>query len=618
MWYCPERYKKKLVDLNAELLEIKDELNDKDAQRLLAQFLRHNLGLTVEILSGIKLAPYQEITLKAFFNRDFNLCVWGRGCAKSFMAAIFCFMYCIFEPGTKIIIAGPTFRTARNIFTELEKMVKSKGAELLYQCFMTDPPAHKNDLLSWEFSNGSSIKAIPMNGDKIRGFRASVIIIDEFLLITEPMYKEVLMPFLVAPRNIGERLKIKEIEDQAIKDGSMTEEQRTVFSTTAKLIALSSASYTFENLYTTFKEWCRKIENPDKEDIEKSATYFVSQVGFQAIPKEMIEKTVIEEASSGGLQSPAFLREYCAQFTDGSEGYFSAIKMKAIQIEPGHGPNLLLKGYKDKKYILAIDPSFSSSPSSDDFAMAVMEIDDETKHATLVHNYAVHGGNLKDHIAYFYYLVTHFNIVFLISDNADGNFIENANETTRFTDNNLNFKALDDWDANIEDPGKRQEMLTKVRRSYNQTEKRICIYHVFNSKSIRETNEHLQGCIDFKRVWFASRIRPDGSVFEKVAQGRVDLSLTPYKDIGEFIDRQDELLELTKKECALIEVRVNPQGTQTFDLPQHLRRSESPTRARKDNYTALVLGCWATRCYYEIMGYNDELPITTFSPIFVR
>jgi hypothetical protein len=618
MWYCPERYKQIVPDVNDEFLKLEGELSDKDAHRCLARFLRGNLGLAVEIISGIKLAHYQEVALRAFFSRDFNLCVWARGASKSFMAAIFSFMYCIFEPGTKIIIAGPTFRTARNIFTELEKIVRSKGAELLFQSFMTNPPAHKNDLLSWEFSNGSSIKAIPMNGDKIRGFRATVIIIDEFLLITEEMYKNVLMPFLIAPRNIGERLQIKEIEDQAIADGSMTEADRTIFSNTAKLIALSSASYTFENLYTTFKEWCKKIQNPDPEDIEKKATYFVSQISFQAVPKEMIEKNVIEEASSGGLQSPGFLREYCAQFTDGSEGYFSAIKMKSCQIDPGDSPHLLLRGFKDRKYILAIDPSFSSSPSSDDFAMAVMELDEEKQQSTLVHTYAVHGGNLKDHINYFYYLITHFNIVFVISDNMDGNFIESANETAHFIDNGFNFKALEDWDSTIDEPEKKQEMLSKLKRNYNQTEKRICIYHVFNSKSIREMNEHLQGCIDFKRVWFASRIRPDGATFERVAASRVDLSLTPYKDIGEFIDRQDELLELTKKECALIEVKVNPQGTQTFDLPSHLKRSESPDKARKDSYTSLMLGCWAVKSYFEIMGYQQEQVASTFSPIFIR
>jgi RNA polymerase sigma factor (sigma-70 family) len=61
------------------------------------------------------------------------MCVWGRGCSKSFIASVYIFLQCIFEPNSKILIAGPTFRTARNIFTNLEKLVNSKEAQLLQQ-----------------------------------------------------------------------------------------------------------------------------------------------------------------------------------------------------------------------------------------------------------------------------------------------------------------------------------------------------------------------------------------------------------------------------------------------------------------------------------------------------
>ena len=120
MWYCPDKYKKPLEDINKDLLEIGGELEDKQAKITLAKFLRSNLGIATELISGIKLAPFQEITLKAFFNRNFSMCVWGRGCGKTFIAAIYCFLQCVFEPGTKILIAGPTFRTARFIFNNLE------------------------------------------------------------------------------------------------------------------------------------------------------------------------------------------------------------------------------------------------------------------------------------------------------------------------------------------------------------------------------------------------------------------------------------------------------------------------------------------------------------------
>ena len=611
MWVCPEKYKRPVIDFNEEFLKVEGELTDEQAQITLAQFLRANIGLTTELISGIKLPAYQEITLRAFMNRDYNLCVWGRGCSKSFIAAVFCFLQCLFEPGSKILIAGPTFRTARNIFTELEKMVSARGAELLAQVFSSEP-SHKNDLLSWQIGE-SSIRAIPLNGEKIRGFRANVLILDEFLLLSEDIVKNVLMPFLVAPRNIGERLKIREQEDILIRQGILKEEDRTVFGSTAKMIALSSASYTFENLFTTFNNWIANIMDEKKQ----GASYFVSQVGFQAIPPEMVEKTVIEEASAGGLENPSFLREYCAMFTDGSEGYFSAKKMQDCTIPDGEDPHLKLVGHKEKKYIIAIDPSFSSSPASDYFAMAVVELGEKERDCVLVHNYAVAGGDLKDHILYFYYLVKAFNPVFVIIDSADGNFIDSANESECFSGNRIEYRFIEEWDSDAEED-KWVENLKTAKRQYNLEAKRICVKQVFSSNSIRRMNEHLQYCIDYKKVWFASRIRPTGSIFDRVANSRVPLEYTGQKTIGDLIDIQDELIYEVKRQCALIEVKSTARGNQTFDLPQHLKRSTSPNRARKDNYTTLMLATWATKCYFELMETQVQSSFNTFEPIFIR
>ena len=211
------------------------------------------------------------------------------------------FLQCIFNPGTKILIAGPTFRTARFIFNNLEKLVETKGAELLAQAF--GAKAKRNDQFEWKI-NGGSITAIPLSGEKIRGFRANILVLDEYLLLPEETINTVLMPFLVAPQNMKERLEIREIEDKLIKEGSMKEEDRMVFENTSKMIALSSASYTFENLYKTYKDWVNKIYSDEKGE----ASYFISQMGYEALPTEMIDSTIIEEAKEGGTSESSFRR----------------------------------------------------------------------------------------------------------------------------------------------------------------------------------------------------------------------------------------------------------------------------------------------------------------------
>ena len=168
MWHVPEKYIIKDVETNRELLELRGSLDDKEARISLARFLSTNLGFTTELISGIKLAPFQEITLHGLMSRNFSMCVWGRGCGKTFIASVFCFLQCIFNPGTKILIAGPTFRTARFVFNNLEKLVRTKGAELLAQAFSARP-MKRNDQYEWEI-NGGSITAVPLSGEKIRGF----------------------------------------------------------------------------------------------------------------------------------------------------------------------------------------------------------------------------------------------------------------------------------------------------------------------------------------------------------------------------------------------------------------------------------------------------------------
>jgi hypothetical protein len=614
MIYSPDKYKKEQHDINKELMELKGILNDKEAKISLAKFLRANLGFTTELISGIKLAAYQEIHLKALMTRNFNMCVWGRGCGKSFVAAVFCFLQCVFEPNTKILIAGPTFRTARFIFNNLEKIVNSKGAELLQQAFGSK--SKRNDQYEWAI-NGGSIVAIPLNGEKIRGFRANILVLDEFLLLSEDIIKTVLMPFLVAPQNMKERMEIRETEDALIKDGLMKEEDRIVFENNSKMIALSSASYTFENLYKTYNEWIEKINC--KEETE--ASYFISQLSYEALPLEMIDKTIIEEAQNGGSSHSSFLREYCARFIDGSDSYFSAKKMEDCTIKNGETPHTLMKGIPGKKYILGIDPNMSDSPNADYFAMAVMEIDEENKTGTLVHTYAGLG-NLKNHVNYLYYIMTNFNIVFMILDNAGADvFLSACNQSEMFKKNNLLINSFE-FNSDLEGLDYDQEV-RRARNLYNLENKRIAFNQVFTSNFIRKANEHLQASIDYKKIWFASKTCANDNFFDSQFSQNIPIELMKTEEKKDwstldFIENQDDFIYQTKKQCTLVEHSSTARGTQSFDLPQHLKRSSSSNKARKDNYSALLLANWGLKSYYDIMTAPIDQISSTFSPIMIN
>jgi hypothetical protein len=85
------------VNVNEKLHELKGELDDKEAKLTLVDFLRSNIGITVELLAGVKLAPYQEIFLKKALSTHRTMAVLGRGCGKSYMIFILLALYKLYH-----------------------------------------------------------------------------------------------------------------------------------------------------------------------------------------------------------------------------------------------------------------------------------------------------------------------------------------------------------------------------------------------------------------------------------------------------------------------------------------------------------------------------------------
>jgi hypothetical protein len=609
----PDKYKKDFPKVNEELSLLKGELTDIQAKVALGKFLRANLGLGLEILTKrkLKLAYYQEILMKAIFNRNFSLIVASRGGSKSFLAAIIAFLIPIFNKGTNVLIAGPTFRTARHIFTNLERIIDSEDGKLLKACFGTK--TKRNDAFEYEI-NGGVIRAVPMNSDKIRGFRANVLILDEFLLLSEDVVRKVLIPFLIVPTDITKKMIKSEEEDILIESGKMKEEERATFPSSARMICLTSASYTFEYAAQIYREWITNIMDDTKVE---DATYFVAQIGWEAVPKYLVEKSVIEEASSMGKEDAIFQREFGAQFTDGSSSYFSYKKMHVdLTVKDGEKPSALIKGNPNDLFVLSIDPNFSQSPSADFFAMSVLKLDIENERATLVHNYGKAGVDLGEHIKYFYYLLNAFNPVLICSDNADGNFIQSANESSLFENNKIKLDFVE-YDGELKDQDY-IDMIRKVRNQYNYGNKKICFKHIFNQQSIRRINEQLQTWINTNRIWFGSKLTQLSGDYDIAIKGTIpypfEENQTTSEFIYELISDQDDWMGKVKKQCSLIEITVSPVGGQVFNLPQNLLRQSGLNRPRRDNYTSLLLGVEAAQTYFNLMKQPPKEAVKAFIP----
>jgi len=613
-----QKRRKHFDKINEEILSKEGYLEEKEAKILLYKFLKENPSFTCELLTGVRLFPFQHMAIKSMMLTDYFLGIWSRGQSKSFTTGLFAALDATLNQGVHIGIISKSFRQSRMIFNKIEDTMKTPKAAMFSEAVTRI--SKSND--QWVMEIGrSKITALPLgDGEKLRGFRFQRMIIDEFLLMPERIYNEVIVPFLSVTENPIERQEMYNLESRLIESGKMKEEDRTQW-VNNKIIGLSSASYKFEYLYKMYQQYENLILNPEKNDV---AHRVIMHLSYDCAPTQLYDQSLIQQAKSTMSQSQ-FDREFGSMFTDDSSGYFKVSKMAACTIEDGRGQCVEVAGDPQAEYILSFDPSWSESESSDDFAMQVFKLNKETKQGTLVHSYAMPGTSLKSHIFYLLYLLQNFNVVSIVGDyNGGVQFLNACNESETFKEAGIKIEC---FDADFDNPQEYQAALKEARNQYNIEAKRICLLRRPTSYWIRSANELLQSAFDHKRIWFAASAIDDDYQRQRSKNIPIDkikfLRSADSEEKGDaakmidFIEHQKDMIDLTKAQCALIQITTTAQGTQSFDLPSNLRRQSGPDKARRDSYSALVLGNWMIQTYFDMMDYKAEEVETTFTPFLI-
>jgi len=601
-----------------EMMKIEGFLEEKEAKIALYEFLRNNITFTTDLILGVKLFPFQHMAIKSMFETDYFLGVWARGMSKSFTTGVFAALDAILNQGVEIGILSKSFRQAKMIFKKIEDMANKPEAAFFRQCITKT--SKSND--EWLMEIGASrIRALPLgDGEKLRGFRFHRIIIDEFALMPERIYNEVIVPFLSVVENPTQRDDLFRLETRLIKENKMTEGDRHVWPNN-KLIALSSASYKFEYLYKLYTQFEHLISLENQKD---KASRCIMRYSYDCAPQLLYDENLINQAKATMSQSQ-FEREFGATFTDDSSGYFKTSKMALCTVPDGDLPCVEVKGDPDGEYILAFDPSWSQTESSDDFAIQILKLNKENQSVTLVHSYALSGTSLKHHIKYFLFCLENFNIVALCGDyNGGVQFMQACNESETFKQKKIKLQTIE---VGLDKPEEYQKDIRSYKRQYNKENYQHIVLRKPTSNWIRQANELLQANFDHRRLYFASRAIDDSYSKQK----RQSIPITDLKFLRtseeskqtagakmiDFIEHQSDMIELTKNECALVQITTTAQGTQTFDLPSNLRRQSGPDKARKDSYSALVLANWMAKVYLDAQSQPAEDVVETFEPLFI-
>ena len=605
--------------VNEEILSKKGFLEEKDAKILLYKFLRANISFSSEIVCGVKLFPFQHMAIKTMFETDYSMMVWSRGLSKSFTCAVFASLDAILNQGVHIGIVSKTFRQAKMIFRKIEEIAEKPNAVFLKQCITK--VSKSSDEWTMEIGR-SKITCLPLgDGEKLRGFRFHRMMIDEFLLMPDRIFNEVIIPFLSVVQNPTERKQVYDLETEMIKRGEMTEEERFVWPNN-KIIVLSSASYQFEYMYKLYKQYESLIVNPEKEG-RATATRAILHFAYDIAPHGLYDESLLAQAKATMSESQ-FQREFGSRFVDDSSGYFKLSKMHECTIKVGEGQCVEVAGDKDAEYILSFDPSWSENEASDDFAMNIIKLDKQTRKGILVHNYALSGTNLKKHIEYLHYLLTSFNVVAMCGDyNGGVQFINAANESELFKNNKIEVKM---FEADFDTPETYQTELRKARGVYNLGERRICYLRIPTSTWIRYGNELLQSNFDHRKILFAAEAVDNDFTRQKSKTIPIK-NLKFYRDqedqgieakMVDFVDHQADMIELVKAQCSLIIPTTTANGHQSFDLPPELKRQSGAEKTRKDSYACLVLGNWMMKVYFDMMDVEVAKSQSTFTPFFAR
>ena len=604
---------------NEELLKKKGFLEEKEAKLLFYQFLRSNITFSTDLITGVQLFTFQHMAIKSMLESDYFLGVWSRGMSKSYTTGIYAVLDAILNQGVETGILSRSFRQSKMIFKKIEDIAAKPEAYLLKQCITH--VSKSND--EWVMEIGKSrIRALPLgDGEKLRGFRFHRIIIDEFLLMPERIYNEVIVPFLSVVQNPTQREELHQVESKLIAQGKMKEEERYQWPNN-KLIALSSASFKFEYLYKLYEQYENLIFNPKNNEKTKRC---VMQFSYDCAPVQLYDQNLINQAKATMSESQ-FMREFGAQFTDDSSGYFKISKMALCTVPDGEMPSVEVVGKAEDKYIVAVDPSWSETESSDDFAIQVLKINDEKQISTLVHSYALSGSSLKDHIKYFLYILKNFNVVAVCMDyNGGVQFMNSCNESELFKSENINLKQMV---TEFEKPEDYPQNLVMAKNEYNKSDHKYVFLRKPTSSWIRTANELLQANFDHRRIFFGSRaIDNNFRAQTKKKIGILNMKFSNMADSDkqneeakmiDFVEHLTDMILLTKTECALIQITTTAQGTQSFDLPPNLRRKTGPDKPRKDSYSALVLGNWLAKIYHDMNNTEVEEVAATFTPMFIN
>ncbi|KEK23955.1 terminase large subunit domain-containing protein [Bacillus gaemokensis] len=266
-------------------------------------FYRANPHRFAKDYLGVNLFLYQKLLLWAMNKYNFFMYIAARGQGKSYLIALYCVIRAILYPSSNIVLASGTKGQARLIITEKILKLKNDSANVAREIAEFKTSANETYVL---FTNGSKITAVP-SSDNARGYRANILIVDEFRLISKKTIDEILKPFLNVNRTPPYL--------QNPKYAHLSEENKEIY--------ISSAWYKNHWIWDSFKSYLNGML--------AGKDYFVAVLPWQlsVFHRLLSKKRVEQQRTEEDFDEMSWAMEYEALFVGENENAY--FKLDDIQ-----------------------------------------------------------------------------------------------------------------------------------------------------------------------------------------------------------------------------------------------------------------------------------------------
>ena len=213
----------------------------------------------------------------------------------------------------------------------------------------------------------SLIESDPLGtGEKIRGIRMHVLLIDEFAQMPEEIFDAVIKPMAAtysSPMENVRRLEHIRRLKAAGADVTALEGDSSV----NKIIVVSSAFYKFNHMY-------KRIQNYERLIASGKPGYALRNTNYLDMPPGFMNEDIINEAKETMPQS-VFRMEYLSVWESDSEGVFKASLLEACRLPFSEENSVKMFSEDDKEYVVGCDPA----RTTDAFALVIIELGKKNK-----------------------------------------------------------------------------------------------------------------------------------------------------------------------------------------------------------------------------------------------